>query len=278
MLRAIIKINEELCDGCGVCVPACAEGALQIIDSKARLISDLFCDGLGACITECPQGAITIEKREAEPYNESVVMETIFKGGQNVIKAHLKHLKDHREFEYFAQAIDYLKNNRISIPAFEVDPAIETKQGCPGSASREIVRTDADGKVTSPNKSQLRQWPIQLHLVSPNASYFKNSNLLLTADCVGFAYSNLHSDFLKGNTIVIACPKLDSNKQVYIEKLATMFSGSNINSITVLIMEVPCCSGLVQIAQQALNQSEKKIPLKVVVIGIEGDVLKEVNL
>jgi ferredoxin len=275
MIREIIKIDEVMCDGCGVCVPACAEGALQIIDGKARLISDLFCDGLGACIAGCPQGAITIERREAEPYNESIVMETIVKGGQNVIKAHLKHLKDHGEFEYFTQAVDFLNHHNISIPVLEEELVVENACGCAGSAPKEIKREKSQQTNSSRIDSELRQWPIQLHLVSPQASYYKNSDLLLTADCVGFAYSNFHSDFLKDKSIAIACPKLDSNKQVYLDKLVTMINVANINSITVLIMEVPCCGGLYQLAQQAIEHSNRNVSLYVKIIGIEGEIIKQ---
>jgi ferredoxin len=278
MIREIVNIDEQLCDGCGDCVPACAEGAIQIINGKARLISDLFCDGLGACLGYCPQGAITIEMREAAPYNELLVMETIVKGGKEVIKAHLNHLRDHGEHEFFSQAIDYLNEIGMSSIISELaeskpDPAC----GCPGSQSREIERKEIN-VVTGVRYSQLRQWPVQLHLVSPNANYFKYSDLLLTADCVPFAYADFHNDFLINRSLAIACPKLDSNKQIYLNKLVMMINDANIKSITVLIMQVPCCSGLLQLAQHAIESSGKKIPLKVNVISIEGEVLQEVEL
>jgi len=273
MKRKIIFINEELCDGCGNCVPECHEGALQIIDGKARLISDLFCDGLGACIGHCPTGALTIEEREAEPYNERKVMETIVKGGQNVIKAHLSHLKDHKEFEYLTEAIDYLNDNGISIPELNV---VETAPShCPGSKSVVIEKKNSSQNDEIKRESELKQWPIQLHLVSPQAAYFKNADLLLAADCCAFSYGDFHKDFMKDKGLTIACPKLDSNKQVYLEKLVTMINVSQVNSITVLIMEVPCCGGLVQIAKQALDFSERNLQLRVVVIGINGEVLRD---
>ncbi len=277
MLREIIKIDEELCDGCGVCVPACAEGALQIIDGKARLISDLFCDGLGACITECPQGAITIEKREAEPYNESIVMETIVKGGLNVIKAHLKHLKDHREFEYFGQAIDYLNYHNITVPSLD-NPVVEKEStgSCPGSQQRTFVAEEtSEGGI---RVSQLTHWPIQMHLINPDAAHFKYSDLLLAADCCAFSYGDFHKDFIKGKTLAIACPKLDSNKQVYLDKLITLINISKIKSITVLIMEVPCCGGLFQLVQQAIEECESSLPLEVKVISINGTLLKSIRV
>ena len=282
MLRKIVNIDEELCDGCGLCVPECHEGALQIIDGKARLISDLFCDGLGACLGHCPQGAITIDVREAEPYNETKVMDYIVKGGPNVIKAHLEHLVDHNEMEYFQEAVEYLKINAISNPATEMIKKTEQKHsacGCPGSkemsfAAEEQIEEDETGK----RKSYLTQWPVQFHLVSPYANYYQNSHLLLTADCVPFSYPDYHKDFLKDKSLAVACPKLDSNQQVYMDKLLAMINESNLQSISVLIMQVPCCSGLYQLAQNAIQQSGKYIPLKVIVIGINGEVLKETQI
>lgn len=277
MFREIIKINEELCDGCGVCVPACAEGALQIIDGKARLISDLFCDGLGACISECPQGAITIEKREAEPYNESVVMETIVKGGQNVIKAHLKHLKDHREFEYFAQAIDYLNRHNITIPLPDNELEEKPNHGsCPGSHEKTFIA--AEENELGIRTSQLTNWPIQMHLINPGAAHFNNSDLLLAADCCAFSYGDFHKDFMKGKTLAIACPKLDTNKQIYLDKLITLINESKVKSITVVVMEVPCCSGLFQIVQQAFEHCENNLPVEVKVISINGTLLKSIRV
>ncbi len=295
MLRKIVNIDEELCDGCELCVPECHEGALQIIDGKARLISDLFCDGLGACLGHCPQGAITIDVREAEPYNETKVMDYIVKAGPNVIKAHLEHLVDHNEMEYFQEAVEYLKINGIS-HAELVSASLGTKKetlkrvkgnntpnhsacACPGSkeisfAAEEQIEEDETGK----RKSYLTQWPVQFHLVSPYANYYQNSHLLLTADCVPFSYPDYHKDFLKDKSLAVACPKLDSNQQVYMDKLLAMINEANLQSITVLIMQVPCCSGLYQLAQNAIEQSGKNIPLKVIVIGISGEVLKEVQV
>jgi ferredoxin len=275
MKRKIIFIDEDKCDGCGNCVPECHEGALQIIDGKARLISDLFCDGLGACIGFCPTGAIKIEEREAEQYNEKKVMETIVRGGPNVIKAHLKHLKTHKEFGFLAEAIDYLNDLKISLPQFEEENNKPASCGCSGSQERTVEikkeETIEDGK----RASHLKQWPIQMHLINPQAAYYKNSDLLLAADCCGFADPDFHKDFLKDKSIAIACPKLDTNKQVYLDKLIAMIDVANIKSITVLIMEVPCCGGLVQLAKQALEFAGKETPLYVKVVGIEGNIIKE---
>lgn len=279
MLRKIIQIEEEKCDGCGECVPNCHEGALQIIDGKARLISDLFCDGLGACLGHCPQNAITVIEREAEPYDEKKVMEYIVKGGDNVIKAHLLHLKEHKEFYLLTQALDYLNDSGIENPLLkEIDESEKPKAcGCPGSKEMSFNLQEDENVLEEDGKriSHLRQWPVQLHLISPNAGFFKNADLLLAADCVPIAYPDFHKDFLQGKSIAIACPKLDSNKQIYLQKLVKMISEAKINSITVVIMQVPCCSGLFQLAMQAVEQAGREIPVKVVVVGIHGEILQE---
>ncbi|MFC2103442.1 ATP-binding protein [Bacteroidota bacterium] len=280
MLRKIIKIDEDKCDGCGECVPNCHEGALQIIDEKARLISDLFCDGLGACIGHCPQDAISIEEREAEPYNERKVMEYIVSGGENVIIAHLKHLLDHKELGFYDEAINYLEENNIDINLKSVtEPAkVQTSCGCPGSQELNLKINDNGNDEEGKRSSHLQQWPIQMHLVSPYAQYYQNSHLLLAADCVGFAYADFHKDYLNGKSIAIACPKLDTNKEVYSEKLTAMIKDANLQSITVMIMQVPCCGGLMQLAKDAIDQSGKEIPVKVIVIGVQGEVLQETAL
>lgn len=279
MIRKIISIDEEKCNGCGDCVPNCAEGALQIIDGKARLISDLFCDGLGACIGVCPQNAITICEREAEPYDERKVMDYIVKGGNNVIKAHLKHLKEHNETVFLQIAFSYLEEKGIDIPLNELQDKPKFNSGCSGSktiSSNEfkISREEEYGKRTS----QLTQWPIQLHLISPSANYYRDSELLLGADCCAFSYGDFHKDFMKGKSIAIACPKLDTNKQVYLEKLIKMINDANIKSITVVIMEVPCCGGLLQLAQQANEFAERQVEIKVIVIGINGEIKREMTI
>jgi ferredoxin len=305
MLRKIIQIDEEKCTGCGLCIPNCHEGALQIIDGKARLISDLFCDGLGACLGHCPEGAIEIIEREAEPYNETVVMETIVKQGRNTILAHLEHLRDHNEQEYLREAVAYLKKNNIDLspdaPSRTAeDLRVEFKNlkeamnqnaqeagsacGC-GSAKTIDFRIDMD-KVNSaapataateaaPASSELRQWPVQLHLVNPMASYFQGADVVLAADCVAFAMGDFHNRLLKNKSLAIACPKLDSNKEIYIDKLASMISDAKINTLTVPIMEVPCCGGLIQMAKMAVQQSGRTVPVKKIVVGIKGDILNE---
>ncbi|MDO9511623.1 MAG: 4Fe-4S binding protein [Bacteroidales bacterium] len=280
MKRQIIKIDEDKCNGCGICIPNCHEGALQMIDNKARLISDLFCDGLGACIGHCPEGAIEMIEREAEPYDEIKVMKEMVKKGKNTIVAHLNHLKDHGADEYLNQALDYLKEHNIDIQMEE-----EKKQahgstcGCPGSAAMDF--REAAPAVTAPitnhadAPSELRQWPVQLHLLNPNAPYFKNADVVLAADCTAFAMGGFHSKFLKGKTLAIACPKLDSNMEVYVEKIAAMVEMARINTLSVVMMEVPCCSGLLQVAKMAVSKSGRNIPIKKVIVSIQGQVTHE---
>lgn len=271
--REIININEEKCNGCGFCVPNCPEGALQIIDGKARLVSDLFCDGLGACIGNCPEGAIFVEEREAEEYDERKVMENIVKQGKNTIKAHLQHLKDHGADKYLKQAKDFLDEKGIENPIKEESHPHRTS--CPGSKIMEFSKEENKVNEEGKRSSQLRQWPIQLHLISPNAPYFLGKDVLLAADCTAFSIGDFHKDFLKGKTLVIACPKLDSNREAYVEKIRKMIDEAKINTLTVLVMEVPCCSSLLQIAKKALDSATRKIPIKLIVIGIKGDIIKE---
>ncbi len=289
MIREIVKIDEELCNGCGDCVPNCHEGALQIIDGKARLISELMCDGLGSCLGHCPQGAITIEKREADEYDEVVVIAQMIKSGKATVFAHLKHLKEHGETEFLNQALTYIKANSESMPfkISEVHELLHAEKehkheeagagcGCAGSAPQSF---DVAGiKMAVPVgevPSELTQWPVQMHLINPAASYFNGADLLVAADCAAFAYGNFHTDFIKGRKMVIACPKLDQGKEIYIQKLTRLIDEARVNTITVVIMEVPCCGGLSQIVQIATQSASRKVPVKEVVIGIKGKVLSE---
>jgi len=275
--RKIIKIDEEKCNGCGQCIPNCPEGALQIIDGKARLVSDLFCDGLGACIGTCPADAISVEEREAEPYDERKVMENVFKQGKNTILAHLTHLKQRGEMAYLNEAISFLKEKNFEVPEeFFVTKYRKTPhEGCPGM--KEMVFEKQGEEEAEPGKqpSQLRQWPIQLHLVSPLASYYQGKDVILAADCAAYSMGDFHSRFLKGKSLAIACPKLDRNTDIYVEKIKSMVDEARINTLTVLIMQVPCCRGLLAIAQEALKQTQRKIPLKLIVISIEGEIISE---
>jgi len=282
MKRDILKIDEELCNGCGECVPNCHEGALQVIDGKIRLISELMCDGLGACIGHCPEGAITIETREAEPYNETRVMEQMKSKGKNTIIAHLKHMKDHGETGFLKEGVEYLKLNRSELD-FNLDEVLGTVHnhghaggGCPGSRERVIDKPAAVTAVANEiAKSELRHWPVQLHLINPNATYFQGTDLLLSADCVAYSTGAFHDRFLKGKSLAIACPKLDRNTEIYVDKLISMIDNSKINTITVMMMEVPCCGGLLQIVKNALAQASRKVPVKQMIISISGEVLKE---
>jgi len=271
MKRDVIRINEEKCTGCGDCIPGCPEGALQVIDGKARLISDLFCDGLGACIGTCPQGAIEIEQREAEPYDEYKVMENIVKGGSNVIKAHLKHLNDHGEQNLLTQAIEVLDNKGIEVPDYE-EEALAC--GCPGSMAQNLTKTRSDDLGTSVNISpELGNWPIQLQLLNPNVPYLKHADLVIAADCAPFAYPNFHQRFLKDKFLIIFCPKLDQTIDQYVDKLAEIFKKQDIQSISIVHMEVPCCSGIEVIIKRALENAQKNIIIKDYTISINGEII-----
>jgi ferredoxin len=303
VIREIITIDEERCDGCGVCVPNCPEGALQIIDDKARLVSDLFCDGLGACIGHCPQGAITIEKREAEEYDERKVMENIVRQGENVIRAHIEHLKEHGANRLAEEAVDYLIEHDIRIPEFERDsaesriavgggaagnpgaraPVREITAsghagaagcGCPGARVvdlREVGEHDSPAVPAASRPSQLRQWPVQIMLVPPFAPYLQGADLLVAADCVPFAYADFHDELLRDRVLLVGCPKLD-NADYYAEKLTTVFEQNDITSVTVAIMEVPCCSGMMHIVKSAVSASGKDIPVDHVTAAITGEI------
>jgi ferredoxin len=239
-VRKIVKIDEENCNGCGLCIPNCVEGALKIIDGKARLVSDVYCDGLGACLGHCPQDAISVVEREAEEFDEKAVEEFNSK----------KEDKEHS------------------------CPGHAHTGGCPGSAMRQLgKKADNDDKGVKVT-SKLRQWPVQLTLVAPNAPYFKSSDLLITADCVPFAYANYHNDFLKDKSVVVGCPKLDELDS-YIKKLEDIIRINDLESITVLRMEVPCCGGMAYAAKAARDNAGSDVPIKVVTIGIEGDIIKK---
>lgn len=270
MKRKIIKIDEGKCNGCGECIPNCPEGALQVIDGKVRLVSDLFCDGLGACLGHCPQGAIEIEEREAGEYDERRVMENVVRQGENVIKAHLDHLREHGQTEYLKEAVDFLKEEGLEIPSAP-SPGQVASSGCPGARLRDL--TGEEGEEAAPvsgGKSRLRQWPIQLNLVPPGAPFLEGADLLVAADCVPFAYAGFHEDLLKGRVVVVGCPKFDDS-QAYREKLTAFFRGHEIKSVTVAHMEVPCCGGLQVLVEEALRASGKEIPLNEVVIGVGGE-------
>jgi len=282
MKRDIITIDEEKCTGCEECVPNCPEGAIQIIDGKARLVSDLSCDGLGACIGHCPEAAMSVENREAEPYDEAKVMANIVKAGPATIKAHLLHLKDHNQTEFLTQGLAYLREKGVTIPDLSAgdEPAA---CGCPGMKVmdfREDGAGSGEGGCTAGQdsesiaaRSELRQWPVQLQLLNANAPYFQDSDLVITADCVPFAYPNFHNRFLKGKALIILCPKLDKVLEQYLEKLTEIFKNNNIKSITVVHMEVPCCFGLGRLVEEALKRSGKNVIIKDYTVSIKGEII-----
>jgi Fe-S-cluster-containing hydrogenase component 2 len=250
MRREIIKIDEEKCDGCGLCVPACEEGAIQVIDGKAKLVSEVYCDGLGACLGECPQGALTIETREADAFDETAVE---------------KHLKS-----------SHPKKVELS-PQPESDTS-GCSFSCPGSAAQVLQRqggapSSEGAEEAGSIQAQLGQWPVQLHLVPVNAPYFQDADLLIAADCVPFAYADFHRKFLKGRALVVGCPKLD-DVETYRTKLTEIFRQNDIRMVEVAHMEVPCCFGLVQLVQAALKDSGKPIPLVLTKVGIRGEILE----
>lgn len=276
--RKIIKIDLDKCNGCGLCIPNCPEGALQIIENKARLISDLFCDGLGACIGHCPQDAITIEEREAEKYDEKKVMENIIKQGKGVIIAHLNHLKEHNEFGYLKEAMDYLVTKGIKIrPADLIGAAHSTRDGCPGSKivdPRKKEKAKEKKATAVEGVSQLETWPVQLKLVPAFAPFLNSADILIAADCVPFAYADFHGDLLKGRVLLVGCPKLD-DISYYKEKISQILKDNDdIKSITYAHMEVPCCFGLLPVIKEAISQSGKDIPFEEVMISIKGERMK----
>lgn len=250
-VRKIVKIDENKCDGCGLCVPSCAEGAIQIINGKARLVADNLCDGLGACLGDCPRNAITIEEREADDFAAPAA------GG------------------HLTEAGNRLENRPGFVPSLG-NP--HGGGGCPGSRTMEIKRNVTPAAAVAVNQGdvevrirpQLQQWPVQLMLVSPSASYFRGADLLVTADCVPFADPNYHLDILKGKALVVGCPKLD-DLEYYVEKLAQIIELNDLKSITVAYMEVPCCAGIYKAVEMALARTGKDVPVIKVKVSLNGE-------
>lgn len=274
MKRKIIEINEDKCNGCAQCIPDCPEGALQVIDGKARLVSDLFCDGLGACIKNCPRGAMQVIEREAEPYDEYKVMMNIIKSGPNVIKAHLEHLKDHGEAKLYEQAVDYLKRNNMPVPQL----SDKAPCGCAGMIQKNIKRGALEQDSVNNNykptsTSQLNNWPIQLRLLNTNAPYLENADLVIAADCSAFSYADFHRKFLKDKVLIIFCPKLDENLESYIDKLSEIFKSKKINSLSIVHMQVPCCGGVEAVVKKAMSKAYVNIIIKDYTISIEGELV-----
>jgi ferredoxin len=253
MKRKIIQIDEEKCNGCGLCIPECKEGAIRIIEGKARLISDLFCDGLGACLGHCPEDAITIIEKEAEPYNEKKVMEQLMHQPKAVLMAHLKHLTGHNETDNYNIAVSFLQEKGIENPVnYDVKSVSKPSAcGCPGSMTVDMSETKRTQSGNNQKvNSELKQWPVQLHLVNPLAPYFKNSDLVVLSTCSPIAYGNVQQDYIKDKALVVACPKLDYTAP-YTEKLSEIFKANNTPKAIVVLMEVPCCKGLSKIVTDA---------------------------
>lgn len=244
VVRKIIKIDEELCDGCGQCVPSCAEGALEIVDGKAQVVADKFCDGLGACLGECPTGALEVIEREADEFDEAAVEEHIS--------------RKNKEGETPLQPVPH------GCPSAQ----IQTFQ--PFESCQSANKPAAIGPAATP--SALSHWPIQIRLIPPTAPFLKGADLLVVADCAPAAFPGFHGDFLKGKTVMMGCPKFD-DAEAYIAKFTEIFKNADIKRITTLVMEVPCCAGLPMIVKKALQASGKQIPLEEVVISTRGKVL-----
>lgn len=257
-IRQIIEIDEKLCNGCGDCITACAEGAIELVDGKAKLVKDIYCDGLGACLGHCPQGALQIVERESEDFDEQAV------------EARL------------AELATRSSNEPGPVPLSELAPSQMPMHGhgggCPGSRTmsfQESPGLSAPGQAEgdAPQISALRQWPVQLHLVPPTAPFFDGADVLLAADCVAYAVAGFHQRFLRDHALAIACPKLDSHQEIYLEKLVSMIDHGGISSLTVMIMEVPCCSGLRHMAQLAAQNASREVPIRCLVVGVRGEVL-----
>jgi NAD-dependent dihydropyrimidine dehydrogenase PreA subunit len=269
MLRKIVQIDEAKCDGCGQCIPSCAEGAIALVGGKARLSADALCDGLGACLGECPQGAITVVEREADAFDEGLVHAHLA-ARRSATPPAQPHAAPPRPLAAVPPAPPAAAARpKLSVIGGGATPAAG---GCPGSRTRELPRAPL-AAVPSPGagsaQSRLGHWPVQLHLVPPSAPYFQGADLLVAADCVPFAYAGFHADLLSGRAVVIGCPKLDDNR-FYAEKLGLILAGNEIRSVTVARMEVPCCGGIAQAARAALAASGKDLPLRDVVVGVDG--------
>ena len=305
MKRNIITIDEAACNGCGLCVTACHEGALQMVNGKAKLITDSYCDGLGACLPECPTGAIRIEEREADAFDEEAVkarmaeLDAELRKGQTEA-AHMHNGHGHAGHAHATHAAHVHTGHTAhpqAAPTGRTGPEYAgggcpgsrartidrpASGGCPGSAARSIDRPGAAtpagtgnvaGGSTARPESQLRQWPVQIKLVPVKAPYLHNANILVAADCTAFAYANIHNDFMKNRVTLIGCPKLDEGD--YAEKFTAILQNNDIRSLTVLRMEVPCCGGITQAVQRALMASGKMIPWQVVTVGTNGEILED---
>ncbi len=273
--RTIIEIDQDLCNGCGACETGCPEGALKVIDGKARLVGESLCDGLGACIGRCPVDAIHVIEREADAYDEIAVLKEILPQGQSVVRAHFAHLDHHGQDLYLERAVAYLSAQNIAIPqGYE---RFGQKKSAPAfvkscgafSALKEKTASAPESIPSKPSGvSALKNWPIQLHLVNPRAPHFADADIVIAADCTAFALGSFHADIIGGKSLVIACPKLDSGKDIYLSKLADILRQAR--STSVVIMEVPCCSGLLKLVQEARSMAGATLPIDVLIVGIDG--------
>ena len=272
--RKIINIDEALCNGCEQCIPACPEQAIQMVDTpdgpKARLVKELYCDGLGACLGNCPTGALTIEEREADAYDDEATIERIKEVAPEMLNMHQQHMQEHAQAVHTAEIAQQAAAQQPAAPQGFVCPSARMLQweDEPETASK------SEEKPVSAQPSELKQWPVQLHLVPPQAPYFKDADLYVVADCVPFAYGNFHQEFLKGEgkAIAVGCPKLDDT-HAYVEKIAQIIAVGQPKSITIVNMEVPCCFGLVRVVEMAAQQAGKDVPVKTVTMSIRGDKL-----
>lgn len=258
--RNIVLIDQAKCNGCGLCVPSCAEGAIQIVDGKARLVKEQYCDGLGACLGECPQDAISIEEREADAFNEAAVADHLDRMGQSVPQAH--HVQEAPRKPAHA-------HGGSGCPG----AAAMSLGACPGSAARSMPAAVPQAATGEDQRSMLRNWPVQLKLLPVMAPYLEGADLCIAADCTAFAFADFHKRMLAGKVLVIGCPKLD-DVQAYIGKLTAIFQQNHIRSVEVVHMEVPCCSALVHLVRESLQASDADIPLTLTKVGIEGQILE----
>lgn len=279
MIRRVINIDEDKCNGCGICVNACHEGAIGLVDGKAKLMRDDYCDGLGDCLPTCPTGAITFVEREAVPYDEAAVMENKKKKQQENNNTGNNNAGNNNQNNNTGNANS---NNNIN----NINPtAVHVHSGCPGSMMRSLRNRNSNAPVSENDgiahnqsspyaiQSRLENWPVQIKLAPVNAPYFKNAKLLIAADCTAYAYAGFHDKFIKDKITLIGCPKLDNTD--YSDKLSEILRYNEIKSVTVVRMEVPCCGGLAHAAMEALRKSDKMIPWNVVTISLDGHIIDE---
>ncbi len=264
VVRKIIQIDEELCTGCGNCIVDCAEAALEIIDGKAKVVNDLFCDGLGACIQGCPTGALEIIEREAAEFNEEAVEKRL-----ESLKS-----KEEAELEQVVQIVAE-HSHQCGCDSTQEDSKITLENHVCSCASGETMLFNESAEQTGKVSSTLRQWPVQMHLINPAAPYFQGADVILTADCVAYALGEYHDKYLKDHSIAIACPKLDQGREIYIEKIRSWFDEAKINTLTVMRMQIPCCGGLLGIVQEAAKRASRKVPIKYIIVSVEGTIFKE---